>query len=97
MNRFRPKTAFADLKRGLELFNDSFRLVSVSAEEAIAAFERLTKEINKTVSKEYKIMEMKLILMKARLQTLDGRNTECEAIRKKLRRQIRNLEAAMAA
>ena len=98
MDRFRPKTAFAfaDLKRGLELFNDSFRLVSVSAEEATAAFERLAKEINKIIPKEYKIMEMKLILMQARLQTLEGRSTECEAIRKKLRRQIRNLKAAMA-
>ena len=41
-------------------------------------------------------METKLILMEARLHTLDGRSTECERIRAKLRRQIRNLKTAMA-
>lgn len=40
-------------------------------------------------------MELKLILMKARLQTLEGRNTECGAIIKKLKRQIRKLEASL--
>jgi len=38
-------------------------------------------------------MAIKLILLKARLQTLEGRNTECGAIIKKLKRQIRQLEA----
>lgn len=38
-------------------------------------------------------MDIKLILMKARLQTLEGRNTECGAIKRKLQRQIRKLEA----
>lgn len=38
-------------------------------------------------------MELKLMLMKARLATLKGRNTECGAIIKKLERQIRQLEA----
>ena len=38
-------------------------------------------------------MEIKLILLKARLSTLEGRGTECEAIIKKLKRQIRKLEA----
>ena len=81
----------------LPIFNKAMYQMSVSAKEASAAFENLMKAINKIIPKEYKIMEMKLILMQARLQTLEGRNTECEAIRKKLRRQIRNLKAAMAA
>jgi hypothetical protein len=38
-------------------------------------------------------METKLILLKARLQTLEGRNTECGAIINKIKRQIRKLEA----
>jgi hypothetical protein len=80
----------------LPIFYEAMYQMSVSAKEATVAFERLTKEINKIIPKEYKIMNMKLILMEARLQTLEGRNTECEAIRKKLRRQIRNLKAAMA-
>ena len=42
-------------------------------------------------------MKIKLILMEARLHTLEGRNTECERIRAKLKRQIRNLKAVMAA
>lgn len=40
-------------------------------------------------------MELKLILLKARLQTLEGRGTECGAIKRKLKRQIRNIEAAL--
>ena len=38
-------------------------------------------------------MEFKLMLLKARLHTLEGRSTECGAIIKKLKRQIRQLEA----
>jgi hypothetical protein len=96
MNRFKPKTTFADLSRGLVLLNDSFRLVSVSAEEASVAFQKLTQEIRKIIPKEYKIMELKLLKLETRLHVLEHRSTECEAIRKKLRRQIRNLKAAMA-
>ena len=40
-----------------------------------------------------KTMKNKLILLKARLSTLEGRNTECGAIKRKLQRQIRKLEA----
>ena len=40
-------------------------------------------------------MELKLILMKARLRTLEGGNTECGAIIGKLKRQIRKLEASL--
>ena len=36
-------------------------------------------------------MNLKLEMLKARLQLLEGRHSECENIRKKLRRQIRNL------
>lgn len=70
--------------------------VGCSAMCAAAAFQKLSNAMNNLFTKEYKIMEMKLILMEARLNTLNGRNTECEAIRKKLKRQIRNLKAAMA-
>lgn len=97
MDRFKPKTTFADLSRKLMLFNDSLRLVSVSAEEASVAFQKLTQEIRKIIPKEYKIMELKLLKLETRLHVLEHRSTECEAIRKKLRRQIRNLKAAMAA
>lgn len=97
MDRFKPKTTFADLSRKLMLFNDNLRLISVSAEEASAAFQKLTQEIRKIIPKEYKIMELKLLKLETRLHVLEHRNTECEAIRKKLRRQIRNLKAAMAA
>lgn len=38
-------------------------------------------------------MELKLVLLKSRLHTLEGRNTECGAIISKLKRQIRKLEA----
>ena len=58
----------------------------ISAKEMTKAIQNLSDSLNKIISKEYKIMKMKLILMQARLQ----------AIRKKLRRQIRNLKAAMA-
>ena len=68
----------------------------ISAKEMTKAIQNLSDSLNKIIPKEYKIMEMKLILMEARLHTLDGRSTECERIRAKLRRQIRNLKAAMA-
>ena len=70
--------------------------IGVSAEKAAAAIQKFNQVINTIIPKEYKIMEKKLILMKARLQTLEGRTTECGAIRKKLIRQIRNLKAKMA-
>ena len=70
--------------------------IGVSAEKAAAAIQKLTQSISIIIPKEYRTMEMKLILMEARLHTLDGRSTECERIRAKLRRQIRNLKAKMA-
>ena len=82
---------------GFLALNAAIASVGIGAEKAAAAMQKFAQALNKIIPKEYKNMEMKLILMKARLQTLEGRNTECEAIRKKLRRQIRNLEAAMAA
>ena len=83
------------MDRFLPIFSKAMYQMPVSAKEATAAFNNFMKEINKIIPKEYKIMEMKLTLMEARLHTLEGRNTECEAIRKKLRRQIRNLKAKM--
>ena len=93
MDRFKPKSTFAT---SIDIFNKSMYLVSVSAEEATAAFVKLTKEFMKIRTKEYIEMENKLLLLETRLHTLEGRHTECEAIRKKLRRQIRNLKAKMA-
>lgn len=87
---------FDKLIQNLILFNESFKIVSVSAEQAAAAISELSTALNRVIPKEIKIMLLKLNLLKARLHTLEGRNTECEAIRKKLRRQIRNLEAKMA-
>lgn len=84
---------FDNLIRNLILFNESIKIVSVSAEQAAAAISELSMALNRAIPKEIKIMLLKLSLLKARLHTLEGRNTECEAIRKKLRRQIRNLES----
>ena len=81
----------------LKKLNIALCRFGISAKEMTKAIQNLSDSLNKIIPKEYKIMKMKLILMEARLHTLDGRNTECEAIRKKLRRQIRNLKAAMAA
>ena len=93
IDRFKPKTIFAPFN-----FNEAMYQMSTSAEEATAAFEKFVQEINKKIlSKEYKTMSNKVFLMTARLHTLEGRNTECERIRAKLRRQIRKLHAAMAA
>ena len=85
------------MDRFLPIFSEAMYQMSVSAKEMTIALENFMKEINKIIPKEYKIMKMKLILMEARLHTLEGRSTECERIRAKLRRQIRNLKAAMAA
>lgn len=84
---------FDNLIRNLILFNESIKIVSVSAEQAAVAMSELSTALNRIIPKEIKIMLLKLSLLKARLHTLEGRNTECEAIRKKLRRQIRNLES----
>ena len=92
-----PKSGKSQFCDKLNSLSEALVRISVSAKEATAAFENFMKEINKIIPKEYKIMKMKLILMEARLHTLEGRNTECERIRAKLRRQIRNLKAAMAA
>ena len=73
------------------------RAVSFSAKEAAAAFQNFAQILNLIIPKEHKVMKIKLILMEARLHTLEGRNTECERIRAKLKRQIRNLKAVMAA
>lgn len=81
---------------GFLTLNAAIAGVGVSAEKAAAAIQKFTQVLNTIIPKEYKIMNMKLILMEARLQTLEGRNTECGAIRKKLKRQIRNLKAKMA-
>ena len=92
------KSQIAPMKclNGYIAFSDAMNEFGITAAEATATFENFIKEINKIIPKEYKIMKMKLILMEARLYTLEGRNTECEAIRKKLRRQIKNLKAKMA-
>lgn len=87
---------FENLQNNLFLLTNAMKKMGCSAMHAAAEFQKLSNAINKIIPKEYKIMKMKLILMEARLQTLEGRNTECEPIRKKLRRQIRNLKAAMA-
>lgn len=80
----------------IEVFSNAIKAMGICAKDASVAFQNFSKALNKLIPKEYKIMQMKLILMEARLNTLNGRNTECEAIRKKLRRQIRNLKAKMA-
>jgi hypothetical protein len=82
---------------GYMVLNAAIAQVGHSAEKAAAAMLKLAQSIGSIITKEYKIMEMKLVLMQARLQTLEGRSTECGAIRKKLIRQIRNLKAKMAA
>ena len=81
---------------GFLTLNAAIARIGVSAERAAAAMQKFAQVLNTIIPKEYKIMEMKLILMEARLQTLEGRNTECGAIRNKLKRQIRNLKAKMA-
>ena len=58
-----------------------------------SAFTKLSKKL----LKEEKSMKLKLNLMKARLHILENRGTECASIIKKLKRQIRNLESAIAA
>ena len=92
-SQFCREKMFSD---GYVAFNAAIVKFGSSAEEAAAAMLKLAQAINSIIPKEYKIMEMKLILMEARLHTLEGRNTECGAIRKKLIRQIRNLKAKMA-
>ena len=87
-----PKSGKSQFCDTMKSFSEAMIRVSVSAEEATAAFNNLMKEIRKTIPKEIKSMALKLGLLKARLHTLEGRNTECDSIRKKLRRQIRNLE-----
>jgi uncharacterized phage infection (PIP) family protein YhgE len=87
---------FENSQNNLFLLTNAMKKVGCSAMCATAAFQKLSNAMNNLFTKEYKIMEMKLILMQARLNTLNGRSTECEAIRKKLRRQIRNLKAKMA-
>jgi len=77
--------------------NKAMQEFGVAASQAAAAFLDLAIAIRNSIPKEKRIIMNKIVLMKARLQTLEGRNTDCEAIRKKLRRQIRNLEAALAA
>ena len=76
--------------------NMMFCKFGISAKEMTKAIQNLSNSLNKIIPKEYKIMEMKLILMEARLHTLEGRSTECERIRAKLKRQIRNLKVVMA-
>ena len=88
---------FENLQNNLFLLTNAIKKVGISAMDAAAAFQKLSNATNNLLTKEYKAMKMKLTLMEARLHTLEGRSTECEAIRKKLRRQIRNLKAAMAA
>ena len=81
---------------GYFLLTDAMKKIGSTAIQAAAAIQQLAQSIGSIITKEYKTMEMKLILMQARLQTLEGRSTECGAIRKKLVRQIRNLKAKMA-
>lgn len=88
--------SFENLQNNLFLLTNAIKKVSCSAMCAVTAFQKLSNAMNNLFTKEYKIMEIKLILMEARLSNLEGRHTECEAIRKKLRRQIRNLKAKMA-
>ena len=92
------KSQIAPMKslNGYISFSDAMNEFGISAAEATKILEDFATAINKIIPKEYKIMELKLTLMEARLYTLNGRNTECEAVRKKLRRQIRNLKAKMA-
>jgi HAMP domain-containing protein len=87
---------FENLQNNLFLLTNAMKKMGSSAIYVTAAIQKLSNAMNNLFTKEYRSMETKLILMQARLQTLDGRNTECEAIRKKLRRQIRNLKAKMA-
>ena len=89
--------SFENLQNNLFLLINAMKQMGNSAIYVTAEFQKFSNAIKNLFTKEYKNMEMKLILMQARLNTLDGRNTECEAIRKKLRRQIRNLKAKMAA
>jgi hypothetical protein len=82
---------------GFMALNAAIARIGVSAEKAAAVLQEFTQSIRKIIPKEYKIMELKLLKLETRLHVLEHRSTECEAIRKKLRRQIRNLKAAMAA
>jgi hypothetical protein len=76
---------------------EAFRLASVSFKEAATALQELNIAFDKIIPQEYKNMMLKLKMLKNRLALLEGRQSECENIRKKIRRQIRNLEAAIAA
>lgn len=88
--------SFENLQNNLFLLTNAMKKMGSSAIYATEAFQKLSNAMNNLFTKEYRSMEMKLILMEARLNTLNGRSTECEAIRRKLRRQIRNLKAKMA-
>ena len=92
-SQFPHQKLFSD---GYMVLNAAIAQIGHSANQAAIAILKLAQSIGSIFTKEYKTMDTKLILMKARLQTLEGRNTECGAIRKKLVRQIRNLEAKMA-
>ena len=88
--------SFENLQNNLFLLTNTMKKMGNSAIYMTAAIQKLSNAMNNLFTKEYRSMEMKLILMQSRLNTLNGRNTECEAIRRKLRRQIRNLKAKMA-
>lgn len=75
----------------------AYRVTLATKEMCNAFIEFTNTPLLQKALKERKKMELKLLLLETRLHTLEGRNTECEAIRKKLRRQIRNLKAAIAA
>ena len=71
-----------------------------SAREAINSFVQLNNifsiAVVNFIDKERLEMELKLKLLESRLALLESRQTECEGIRKKLRRKIRNLKAEIA-
>ena len=75
----------------------AYKVSLITKEMSNAFIEFTNTPLLQKALKERKKMELKLLLLETRLHTLEGRNTECEAIRKKLRRQIRNLKAAIAA
>lgn len=88
--------SFENLQNNLFLLTNAIKKMGNSAIYVTAEFQKLSNAMTNLFTKEYKIMKIKLLLLETRLHTLEGRNTECGAIRKKLIRQIRNLKAKMA-
>lgn len=77
--------------------SECMKSLSVTATEAVIALNKLALSFELNISQEYKKMKLKLKLLENRLALLEGRNTECANIKKKIIRQIRKVKEAMSA